>query len=454
MIFIPLLLLGVIFYFTDKRVLSVLIFFFFITNGFQLVPMSLFDTKSIITKPLDFAVLYTFIISAIGVIKYRDFIIKNRLSAWVFIFLCCILIIIYISKYELGIGWSDIIRTSRNFSLLLVFFVFRRLTSDEIKTTIRILLYITSFLCTLYVIQAFIGIPLLSGDTKTGHLGKITRYYNVPILYYFTLFIIVFKNPFKGFWKYASIFIFILVCIVSLHRSLMIAIFLSVFTGIFLQGGFKGVVKYIFIGGLILIPFMEKLTERFEDTTSNDIQSVMEGAFDDYGEVVSVDGTFLFRIAHFYERYDYVIEKPMRAAFGVGLMTEDSPITRKTFEFKIGVPNEDHEVTQLDTSDIAWSNFILRLGFIGTILYLCLYFVVGQTLYKHRKNKLALASFLYILLLFLISFTSSLFYNTESLTPALLVIALILRHQEEKNESDFTYYDNTITQSNNTDLSI
>ncbi|GAB6011854.1 hypothetical protein [Viscerimonas tarda] len=442
MLFYPLLIIGILFYFTDKRVLSALIFFFFVCDGFQLVPLSLFDTRHVINKAPDFALLYIVGIFIVGLFKYRDFITKNKLATAIWIFLAFVFVNMCINKFIYGVPWNEILKTSRYFFFVLSYFVFRRLTKEEILLILKILVLITAALCFIYVIQSFTGRPLLTGATKKGVFGKINRYYNIPYLYYFFLYFAFFSNPLKGGLKYTSIGIFILVAIVSLHRGLMVSIFLTVFLGIFLQGGFKGVSKYILIAGLVLVPFAENLTERFANKTESDIDNVMAGAFQEYGEEISVDGTFLFRMALFYERYEYVTEMPIRMVFGAGLMTEGSSAAN-TFDFKIGLKNEvTDETIQLDTADIAWVNFMLRLGFVGTFIYLYLYFTLVCYFYKNRKSTYPFIGFLYMLLLLLISITSSSLYDTYMILLPMLLFILIFDKEndllkiEDKKDDD------------------
>ncbi|MFR9166030.1 MAG: hypothetical protein ACLVKO_07380 [Dysgonomonas sp.] len=425
MLFIPLLIIGIALYFTDKRVLSVLIFFFFLTDGFQLFPLALFDTGLIVSKPLDFALLYILIIFCIGVFFYKDFFPKpkDKLLIGICIFLLFVLISIGINKYIYHVAWGEIFRTSRNYLFVLVYFIFRRLTKDDVLKILNVLFYITLFLCTIYIIQSIVGRPLLTGASGNGSFGKINRYYNIPKLYYFFIFYVFFSGLVKKKYKAFSMTIFILVTIVSLHRNLLIAVLVLSFWGIYIQkGGLKGVFKYLLIGCICMLPVINILTDRFSNKTSDDISNVMEGAFKEAerGDVI-LDGTFMFRMALFYERFEYVVEHPLNILFGVGFMAEDSPMTYNMFDFKIGLLNNENEVVQLDTSDIAWINFMLRLGLLGTVLYLYLYYVLAAYSYKHRKDSLMLISLLYIFLLLITSVASSILYYTEMIVPCIMV---------------------------------
>lgn len=436
MIFIPLLILGIIFYFSDRRVYSALIFFFFFCDGFQLIPISLFDTGLGISKSMDFAVLYVLILFVIGVCRYRDFIPRNKLSLSIALFFVFILICIAINRIVLGVAWSDIIRTSRYFFFVLGYFVFCRLQRDELLRVMHILFYITTFLCVLYILQGVTGISLLTGDKpKSANSGEISRFYNIPLLYYYYYFYALFSNPIKSKLKFVIIAIYILVIIVSLHRGFLFAFAVLSFLGIYIsQGGFKGVVRYILVGCIIILPFVDIMISRFEKKTMQDIDNVVQGAFVEYGADSNnfIDGTFMFRMALFYERYMYVSESTLMSLTGVGYMTEDSRIAHNQFNFVIGLKDDvTDEIIQLDTSDIAWVNFMLRLGIIGTFLFLGIYAVLCVYFFKRRHDEKMLVPLLFVLLLLIVSFVSSLLFCTY-----LILLPMIDYISQQQKEDD------------------
>lgn len=434
MIFFPLVLFGIALYFTKWRVWSGVIFFFFLSRGFQFVPTSLFETGLFVSKAPDFALIYILAICVIGGFYYKDFFVRSKVVVGILLFVIFVFVSIIYSRFYLQVTWEDIIRTSRYFFFVLAYFVFRRFSKEDVLNMFRVLFLITLVGCSLYVIQAVTGYPLLVGGWH-GKFGTLNRYYNIPILFYVLIIYTFFLNPFKGFWKYYSIVVFCLVAILSQHRGLMIAIFIAAFYGVYvLEGGLKGIFKYLFIGCLALLPIVDVLMERFSDNTSSDIDSVMDGAFTEYSGVMSADGTFLFRIALFYERFDYVLEKPERMLLGVGLMAEGSERAQQEFNFFVGLSTKDGSLIQLDTSDIAWVPFLLRLGFVGTFIYLGLYFFLGKFFYMYRKDKLMLVSLCYIILLLVNSVSSVELSDTQMIVP--LLIAFACKENELRLDSD------------------
>jgi hypothetical protein len=119
----------------------------------------------------------------------------------------------------------------------------------------------------------------------------------------------------------------------------------------------------------------------------------------------NVQGNFSFRIFQAAERLNYISQSFQYEIFGVGSITEQN----FPYIFKIGLRNESGIVTQLDTADIAWSLLFLRLGFLGTFIYLIFYVNILFKLYKLKfSNPLVITTFVYLFInLSIISFASS-----------------------------------------------
>lgn len=411
---------------------------FFMSNGFQFIPESLFETGFGISKSSDFAIFYIFSIFTISIFRYKDFLVKDGITRAIWIFMSFVLVNMAVSYFKYSVSIVDIIKTTRIYFYVLSYFIFRRLSVEELKQILNIAFVITLIGATLYVVQAIIGKPLLAGSAWTGTFGEINRYYNIPILYYCFIIYAIFSNPLRGGLKYFSIVIFLLVAIVSLHRGVMAAIFIVSFVGIFIkEGSLKGAFKYLLVGGLCLAPILDTILDRFgNDRTTEDINSVMGGAFVDYSNEVGANSTFLFRIALFYERLDYVLEEPIRMVFGVGYMTEESSHSDPNFNFIVGLPDDDGQIAQLETSDMAWPNFILRLGFVGTFIFMNLYYVLWRKFYEGKDDPFVLSFLLYILLLLITSMSSVELYYTQMIVPVMMVYVIQNNKANFKLETD------------------
>ena len=210
MLFIPILIAGIILYLSGKRTLSVVIFFFFLFDGFQIIPEELFETGMGISKSADFALLYTVFLFIYGLLNSPKFIPVNKLTLLLGGYLFFIVCLIGISYFIYRIPLSEIIRTSRYYLFALSYFVLRKLTPEEIGSILKILFCIVVFQSILFTIQGFTGIALLTGAISHKSAKLITRFYNSPLMLYFFVFYGIFNNPFSGKCKYLSA----LICII------------------------------------------------------------------------------------------------------------------------------------------------------------------------------------------------------------------------------------------------
>jgi hypothetical protein len=144
------------------------------------------------------------------------------------------------------------------------------------------------------------------------------------------------------------------------------------------------------------------------------------------------DATFTFRILHLLERNQYLLEHPRAMFLGAGLIPENSKLVDKMFDFKIGLVEELTGATaQVDTADISYSSLFLRLGYLGTFLYLSLFVYLMVYFYKKRNNRYAFFSFLYLVLTF-----GDSFFSANLLHPVTFLLPLISYHIINKVESE------------------
>lgn len=435
MLFIPILVVAIVLYMCGQRVISLLMFFFFLFNGFQIVPEEMFETAFGFSKPLDFAFFYVISLFVWGCFFYHDYIPMNKMTLLISVYLSMILCLIVISKFILGIGWGEIIRTSRYFFLILSYFVLRRCTRTEIDFVLKVLLVIVFFQCILFILQAFTGIALLTGAEDSNKSGQlITRFYNLPKMIYFLLFYIIFAKPIKGSLWYVISGVMLVTIFLPMHRSMSMVVILALLLGVFLNmKNIKQLIRYIPYFLIVFIPLTVVFLAQMSSKTLADLQSVQKGEFIEVEDVeLDSESTFLFRMAHFYERFQFAQDKPLYRYFGFGLMTEDAAYTSKKFDFVIGLDNEETgAVSQLDTSDISWSLFVVRYGFVGTLVYLSIFFILCYHFFKHRKIDYALSSMLYLLFVFGCSLTSDMLFHVYMLIFPMLMYDFTIDKKEE-----------------------
>ncbi|GKG75842.1 hypothetical protein CE91St1_49850 [Parabacteroides goldsteinii] len=446
MLFIPLLLLAIALYICGQRTYSLLIFFFFSFYGFQIIPDELFETGLGFSKSTDFALVYIFVLFVYGCFAYHDYIPLNRMTYLIAVYLAAILVIIGVNKFVYGIGWGDILKTSRNYFFVLAYYPLRRVEKEEVDRLLKILLYIVLFQSLLFAIQAFTGKAILAGEEDKSGGDLIYRFYNSPRMLYFFIFYTLFVQPLgKKYSTFAGI-VLIITSFLPMHRSLIIMVILTLSFGYMLNvGNLKRFIRYLPYALLVAIPLCFILFAQVGSRTISDLQMLREGNFaeiEDSDEIenfeMDSESTFTFRIAHFMERYLYSKTNVMYEFFGLGLMTDDSPYTYNNFNFVIGLPDENGGIYQLDTPDIAWSNFVARYGYVGTVAYLVFYIGLAWFFFVNRKDKLSLSLLLYMLLVLGTSLTSETLYQVGRNVFVLMLFDFIIdkKRNEENNSSN------------------
>ncbi len=419
-IFILLWAIAIAMYVNGKRVLSLFLFFFFLFDAFQLIPEDVIGLKS-----REFALAYIIVIFIYGLFKYKSFIPRNKISILLLSYGAFLLFEFALSVFYYGIPLIEVIKTGRQNLLLLSYFIFRRLDSDEIKLLLKLLFCVVLFQCILFIIQAIAGVGLMIGYKNGGFKsGFLYRYYNLPLLLFFFVFYGIFSNPFKGQLKIYSMILPSITMFFPMHRSLSMVFIMVVALGISWKFGvfksIKNVIVASAIGLLLLLYGSYNLSSR----TISDINSVADA---DFLEVESVqldsESTLLFRFAHFFERYEEVAQTNIGKFFGLGFMAEGSSYTNKHFNFFIGLqdPKTD-ETVQIETSDIAWSMLIVRYGIIGIVIYLLFYFSFILFSIQKKNFIYSIPLVCYLILIFSVSFTSDQLYEIKYLMLPLLLL--------------------------------
>lgn len=439
MVFIGLLLFSLFLYIRRFRVSAVLIFFFFITSGFNLVPDEFVDLGTPLTKSTDYAFFLLLGFLSIGLLFIKNFFkidtfTKILIILFSFLFLC-IVYNIFIIRVPIG----EIIRTVRYLFFWLAFFVFRSLSKEELENLLKILFSVTAIISVIYLFQIVIGENILVETVtgKTSFLGiEFKRFYNQPALIYFCSFYALYNNPFKGGLKFLTIVIIIAALFGAFHRNIIGFFFISVGVGFLLRMSTVDRLKILSVGGILILLIVVFLGSRFvKSRTFIDIQTVMT---QDISEV-DIDfreldnATFTFRIAHLFERNESIKENPLRMLFGAALLTEDSRMVDKMFDFQVGVVEEiTSEIVQIDTGDISYSFLLLRYGYLGTLINLLPFLYFFYYFYRNKENNWGFFSLLYLVMIFGASFFSSnLIIPSIFLMPMLSM--LIIQKTKEEN---------------------
>ena len=440
MVFGGLVLIAIFLYVKDYKVLALIIFFFFITSGFNLIPEEVMTNK-LFSKGMDYAIL---IIA--GMVIIDSFCIKNYLKPdkliWLILgFYGFLAVCVIYNKLVIGTSWIEIIRTIRYNVLWIAYLVFRNLSRERLLHLLNYLFLITVACATLYLLQIFLNETILN-ETEINHVWlfrmKIPRFYNQPDMLQIFTFMAIYFNPYKGKIKIITTVILVMALLGAFHRSLFIAFVLAISIGyiVRLSRAKKVVVltSFAIIGSIFIVFFGYKF---IHSRTVNDIGIVLSGnaANIDASDIdieVLQKSTFTFRIAHLLERNQYLLAHPKAMLFGAGLMTEDSKLTSLMFDFKVGLVEEMlGKKAQLETADISYSILIMRYGYLGTLLVLSLYIFLMSYFYKNRTDPVGLFSFVYFIVVIVGSFFSYILIVPVSFLLPMITYSVVQKNKLE-----------------------
>lgn len=428
-IFLILLIYSIKQYLSKNYTSSILIVFFFLTGGFQIVPTSFFETNIGINKPFDYAILFIIITSLVEYKENIRIVKEINIVKLLTLFLSFIVILIIYNILIYDYSMFDVLKPSRKIFLLLLLFNLIKVDTENIENIFNFLFVITIIQSFIFLLQIPLNNVLLNNGVfeSIPNLETIDtlwiRYYNTPNLLFIFLyysFLNLFSENKKSWPKFL---ILLMTTIAPLHRSLIFAVFFVFFILNFISKFDK--FKYnrsIAIILLLLILTIPQFLERLSTGISESIYS-----FADDTQMEAPDNNLAFRLAHLYERADFIFENPKTMLLGIGFLPEDSPQT-KALNFAIGYVTDENEVTQIDTADIAWSLIIVYTGLIGVLFYCYFYFKIMQFFWRKRMNNIFSKTGLAVLLtLFFTSFTSSSFFDYIAFYQIPLLIVLSIK---------------------------
>jgi hypothetical protein len=413
MIFVLIALSAIVLYVLDYKIPALLLFFFFITSGFNLVPEE--TTKfAFISKGMDYAFLILFGIVVVDTLFIKDYLKSDFIVKYLIVFAVFLVLCVVYSKYGIGIGWSNIIRACRYQFFLTAYFVFRNMGKIQLERLLKYLFNVTVILSVLYLLQIFLDKSILVEGMKANAeiFGMhLPRYYNQPDMIQFFALMSIFCNPYKGALKYFTAAILLAALFGAFHRSLIGFSFLAIGVGYTLS--LSRLLRIRILSCVAVLLTFAVVFEGYKFVHSRtyiDLTTVMSGNVADADIDVAdlSESTFTFRIAHLLERNEYLLNNPVAMFFGAGLLSDNSKNAEKMFDFKVGLIEElTGNVIQLDTGDISYSVLILKYGYLGTALVLFLFIYLMVFFYEKRANRYAFFSFLYFILVFGVSFFSS-----------------------------------------------
>jgi len=445
MIFIGIALIAVFLYIRNYKIPALLLFFFFITSGFNLVPEEI--TKfAFISKGSDFAFLILLGIIIIESIYNRGFFNRDDFTKYLILWASFLIICILYNKFVIRLGWGEILRTCRYQFFWIVYFLFRSLPKKTLETLLKCLFFVSLFTSLLFLLQIVIDKNILL-NVGTGYVRlfgiKISRFYNQPDMLFFFAFMALYYNPLKGTPKYATMILFTAALLGAFHRSVLSGFFLSILIGYVVGLPYIRRIRFLAITFVFTFLFVVFLGYKFvHSRTYLDVKAVVTGNIDssEFDMENLGNSTFTFRVLHLLERNQYLLEHPKAMILGAGLIPEDSKLVEKMFDFKIGLIEELTDTpAQVETADISYSVLFLRFGYIGTLLYLLLIVYFMVFFYKKRDNRYGFFSFLYLILTISVSFFSANLLNPVTFLLPLITYCIIQKTEQEDTSFNVMY---------------
>ena len=388
----------------------------------------------------DLAIIYTFVISIVMVFKRQ-----YNIPKWSFVvqykwFILFLFANVLFSLFYYHFTPFQILQGGRSFLLIFAFPILVNIKQRDFDKVLQLLIKVCVLTSMLYILQTISRHAIMPyGEFDTDPTTGLPRFYNSPANLDIFL-VLTFLKPelFKGRIIYYRILFFLaLVC--TLGRTQIITTILLVFVALFFDGKIQKIGKYVIVIGVMMLPFIGILSDRFTGDGASDFSDIQAGNFKE-GYVHGRDqGTLLYRFAWVYERYDYIIHRPLgEQLFGLGLISDSQPWVDKHYDFKIGLSNpENTGAVQLSTPDISYGNIMTRLGFLGGVLYIAFIVSLLSFLVKKRKiNDFILVSAASVMLLFINSFSGSLMSETRTLSIYFLFLStLILKNNNNENST-------------------
>lgn len=429
------LFISIVLFVEQKFIWSLVLFVFLVTNGLQLVPFSILTYGIPLSKGTDIAIIYVLIITLLksNILAYS---IKN-LS--VFKYLVYLIVFVFvdflISFSVLNNSFLNSFQVFRQFLILLCFVPFFVVPNEKLKKIFNFLAFISLLQSILFVSQIFTNKVLLyssGGDENvtTSLVGSYTRFYNLPSFLVPSLIYFLFVYRFKS--KMAFLFtnsILLSALIGPLHRSQLLSIIVCFFI-YYLFVNRKAIVGYFSFGVFIFLFSAEVLNKRVSEAF-NDINALFN-AFISLKALDQTQNTLVFRIAHFLERFEYILNKPLGWLFGIGLMSDNSEMSL-TLPFSIGLPSlKTGDIIKIDSSDLIYSPLILNLGIVGTCLYIFVFISFLFFFFNNfRFSNYAKIGFIVVLNSFFISFAGVEMLNQSFRVMVILLLVIVYKDSSQ-----------------------
>lgn len=438
MIGIILLIIAIFLYFRPKyRYLSYFLYLSFmmgVGGGFGLWTDDILGCKN-----MDLAIIYTFVISVILLSKKQ-----YKIPRWSFVtqykwFIVFMFASILFSLFYYHFTPYQILQGGRSFLLVFSFPILVNMSKETFEKVFKLLLKICVLTSLLYILQIVTKTALMPyGDFSIDDATGLPRFYNFPANLDIFLVLTFLKPELFGrrVNLYRMLFFVALIC--TLGRTMIITSILLIFLTLLFAGKVKKIGSALIIIALLLLPLIDTISSRFSNGGTSDFDDIKAGNFKE-GYVQGRDqGTMLYRFAWVYERYEYMIHRPLgEQLFGLGLISDSQPWVDHHYHFNIGLMNPSRTgAVQLTTPDISYGNILTKLGFLGSGIYIIFVLALILFSYNNRKeNVFLLLTSASLLMLLINSFSGSAMSETRTFAIYFIFLSIINPHKNNENST-------------------
>lgn len=417
-------------YFTKRYTTALILFIFFCYRFLRLLPPYLITLDGPDYAVAFMAIMFLYRTHTINMpnedVKLRRYIIA------MFVF---IVISFGYSVVRYGFSPSNVFMASRMSFILPCYFLIKHFRQEWIEKALSILYIITIIHGILYVVQCVTGIPIMGQIAQFDKVTGSFRYLNYPPLSNFFLFVSVLSpnsiklpNKLERYKKFFPL-IFMATTICTFGRLKIIATFVVLLYGLWLKRKTSLLIKVAALVLILAIPFYDGLTNRMDNDgkTKGDIEVLLDGGMQHMAMTGEIQGgTFTYRMAMLYERF-YRLSKEdiLDQVFGYGMEYNKDNIS-SVVHFNIG--------KALYTPDISYPVLIVKYGFIGTLIYLLIWFRMARVCKRYKNDDdLAFCSYLFIISILLDDFSGSqITFFSWMFFPLLMTI--YIQNKELKND--------------------
>ncbi len=376
-------------------------------------------------EPKDLALILLFIILFIVPIKYVS-VFKateiKRLNNYIVIFLIYILLSIGVDFIMNGIDLWSVLRTSRHWLFLLIFVPLMYISSNRLERVIRILYYLTIGVSLIIVFEYISDLHYFTGEIKMSFEGVERGALPSTYALFYVLLVALGYGNHPRVIKYIILTLLTFSLLLSATKSIALGLFLGFVILMFLKS--KSI--WSAIGGILLVTFLALSVI----IIMPNLRTRLIYGQQNFGSVE--DGSTTFRKELAEERFHYISQNPLTLVLGIGNITEDN----FKGNFNVGHISDEGQQAQLDTGDIAWALLFLRLGLLGTILWIVLTIVFVWCFIRRKKELYSIPVISYLLLnLLVLSFAGTTIYTASYWIVPLICINIVFQKNICYNES-------------------